>query len=147
MHSLIVAPDGGNGELAKIVDLAVRGVICTNRATLGGKRGPALFDRRHQAPLKKAPLTDAFKSMAWQQAVRVLGLWGSTGKDYGDDLVENYALNLQGSSAPKLDEICKSVAEDAYNYLVLVAEWGDYVQAIRRLRFGTALWLYRRPYP
>jgi hypothetical protein len=160
MHALIVAPDGTPGELAKLVDLAVRGHILIDKpvrteqeyAIRNGQ--PRLFDRTGEVDCTENSLTGIFFVKAKEQGERVLNVWRVSRYAYDDALLAEWGTKpvvrrlQQGKETTVLlnvEELYQSVAEDAYRYLLLVAEWWDYVRAIMRLTDEMAHWLFIRP--
>lgn len=141
MHALIVDDQGGQGPLAACVELAVKGQL--RRASHGAREKLIGGANRKSALVKK------FVRTTGAQGREILKYWRGTKNAYGNDLLAGWADKQLGAPAarkpPPWWSIRDSVAEDAYDYLVLVTEWGDYVRAIERLRYSHAAWLFETP--
>jgi len=141
MHALIVDELGRQGPLAGHVELAVKGQL--RRASHGAREKLIGRSYRSQALITGCSATvDA-------RGAEILDHWRGTKSAYGNDLLaiwadEQLAAPSQGGP-PAWRSIRDSVAKDAYDYLVLVTEWSDYVRAIERLRYSHAAWLFATP--
>ncbi|MGH7340015.1 MAG: hypothetical protein ACREKH_05945 [Candidatus Rokuibacteriota bacterium] len=141
MHALIVGDRGGQGPLAGYAELAVKGQL--RRASHGARE--KLIGHAYRSQV----LVDEFGKTADARGAEILDHWRGTKIAYGDGLLAKWAEEQLAApakgSAPAWWRIRDSVAGDAFDYLVLVTEWSDYVRAIQRLRYSHAAWLFATP--
>jgi hypothetical protein len=161
MHALIVAPDNTPGPLTKLVELAVRGHILidkpirTEQERASRQEQSKLFDRTGEIDCTEKALTHEFLREARKHGEKVMKVWGASRDAYDDSLLADWVRTpvrkqkqADGTwlAVPlDLEVLYQSTAKDAYRYLLLVAEWWDYVRAIMRLTQATARWLFIRP--
>ncbi len=156
MHGLVVEGEEKSGslevgELSYWVARAARGEI---RRSVSDVKGEELFDRRNDGYCDRSGLIRRFAAVAKQHGDALLEIWKASASAYGNTTLADWAAHpvceaVDPVTKKKIEkpidlkDIYRSTAEDAYQYIVLVADWWDYVRAIFRLSPDSAPWLFK----
>ena len=125
MHAMIKNVDGTAGPLANIVKDIIEFEVTKTNFTKGTKR-------EHRKVLRDT---------AKKRFEEVLGVWRNA--DYGETTLKNWADKLTGPLLLKeKNRICFSVVNVAMDYIKLLFDWPQYLNAIDRLGPKDAFWLF-----